>query len=667
MREKKKRLHCLQQLLLEALLLLVRLRFAVCSPASSGPTLADDLSALAAFRGASGGRAGALSSWNLSEPWSACATWEGVTCAGGRVSRLVLEGLSLSGPSALPHLARLDRLRVLSLKSNLLSGPIPDLSRSPPPSNSSSSPTTPSPAPSPTRSSASPASTASTSPATTSPARSPSRASTGSTGCSRSGSTRTGSPGRLRPRPPAPPGPQSLLQPPLRRHPRRARRLPGRVVRRQRRALRRAAPALPRLRQRPHAPLGEAAAPRPPAAAVVASSPSSSAPPSRGGRVSRAAVVGIVAGDFALLVLVSGLLFCYFWRKFAAGRKAPSRLHEGEKIVYSASPYGGGGAGYERGKMVFLGDGSGSNKRFELEDLLRASAEMLGKGSYGTAYKAVLDDGSVAAVKRLRDVQVSGKREFEQHLEQLGRLCHPNLVPLTAYYYAPDEKLLVYDYMPNGSLFSLLHDRGGGGAGLAHIHHARRSPKLAHGNVKSTNVLLDKAGNARLADYGLALMVPSAGASRSAGYRPPEAPPADGRRAWATQRGDVYAFGVLLLELLTGRPAASDNAGGGAMDLPTWVQSVVREEWTAEVFDLELMRYKGIEEEMVGMLQLALRCTAAAPEQRPKIGQVVRVIDEVRAASAGGGEVSPSHESFDSISDSPSVSEDAAAAGAASQ
>ncbi|XP_020089026.1 probable leucine-rich repeat receptor-like protein kinase At1g68400 [Ananas comosus] len=131
----------------------------------------------------------------------------------------------------------------------------------------------------------------------------------------------------------------------------------------------------------------------------------------------------------------------------------------------------------------------------------------------------------------------------------------------------------------------------GAARGLAHIHHARRSPKLAHGNVKSTNVLLDKAGNARLADYGLALMVPSAGASRSAGYRPPEAPPADGRRAWATQRGDVYAFGVLLLELLTGRPAASDNAGGGAMDLPTWVQSVVREEWTAEVFDLELMRY----------------------------------------------------------------------------
>ncbi|OAY82135.1 putative leucine-rich repeat receptor-like protein kinase [Ananas comosus] len=620
--------------------------------------------ALAAFRGASGGRAGALSSWNLSEPWSACATWEGVTCAGGRVSRLVLEGLSLSGPSALPHLARLDRLRVLSLKSNLLSGPIPDLS---PLSttlkllflshNALSGPIPDS-------------------------LFSLTRLYRLDLSCNNlsgpvpvEGLDRLDRLLTLRLDSNRLSGPVSALAlPRLQDLNLSSNLLSGAIP-----AALAAFPAasfaanaalcgapLPPCRDFASDPTRPSARPPPrvpPAAAVVASSPSSSAPPSRGGRVSRAAVVGIVAGDFALLVLVSGLLFCYFWRKFAAGRKAPSRLHEGEKIVYSASPYGGGGAGYERGKMVFLGDGSGSNKRFELEDLLRASAEMLGKGSYGTAYKAVLDDGSVAAVKRLRDVQVSGKREFEQHLEQLGRLCHPNLVPLTAYYYAPDEKLLVYDYMPNGSLFSLLHGNRGPGRtpvdwglrmqiaagaarGLAHIHHARRSPKLAHGNVKSTNVLLDKAGNARLADYGLALMVPSAGASRSAGYRPPEAPPADGRRAWATQRGDVYAFGVLLLELLTGRPAASDNAGGGAMDLPTWVQSVVREEWTAE---------------------LALRCTAAAPEQRPKIGQVVRVIDEVRAASAGGGEVSPSHESFDSISDSPSVSEDAAAAGAASQ
>ena len=98
-------------------------------------------------------------------------------------------------------------------------------------------------------------------------------------------------------------------------------------------------------------------------------------------------------------------------------------------------------------------------KRFELEDLLRASAEMLGKGGFGTAYKAVLDDGNVVAVKRLKDAQVGGKREFEQHMELLGRLRHPNVVSLRAYYFAREEKLLVYDYMPNGSLFWLLHGK----------------------------------------------------------------------------------------------------------------------------------------------------------------------------------------------------------------
>jgi serine/threonine protein kinase len=88
---------------------------------------------------------------------------------------------------------------------------------------------------------------------------------------------------------------------------------------------------------------------------------------------------------------------------------------------------------------------------------LRASAEVLGKGSYGTAYKAVLDDGTTVVVKRLREV-VAVKKEFEQQMEVVGRMGqHPNVVPLRAYYYSKDEKLLVYNYMPAGSLFALLH------------------------------------------------------------------------------------------------------------------------------------------------------------------------------------------------------------------
>jgi hypothetical protein len=121
----------------------------------------------------------------------------------------------------------------------------------------------------------------------------------------------------------------------------------------------------------------------------------------------------------------------------------------------------------------------------------------------------------------------------------------------------------------------------------------------------------------------------------------------------------VYALGVVLLELLTGRYPGSELPNGGVVvELPRWVQSVVREEWTSEVFDLELMKDKGIEEEMVAMLQLALSCAAAAPEQRPKIGYVVKMIDEVRAC---GVEASPSHESSldesSGVSDSPAVSE----------
>lgn len=193
----------------------------------------------------------------------------------------------------------------------------------------------------------------------------------------------------------------------------------------------------------------------------------------------------------------------------------------------------------------------------------------------------------------------------------------------------------------------------GAARGIAFIHSSCKTLKLTHGNIKSTNILIDKAGNARVSDFGLAIFASPSTAPRSNGYRAPEAA-LEGRKI--TQKSDVYSFGVLLLELLTGKcPTVVDNGGpgtgyGGVIDLPRWVQSVVREEWTAEVFDLELMRYKDIEEEMVGLLQIAMACTSASPDQRPKMSYVVKMIDELR-----GAEVSPSH---DSVSDSPSVSED---------
>lgn len=200
----------------------------------------------------------------------------------------------------------------------------------------------------------------------------------------------------------------------------------------------------------------------------------------------------------------------------------------------------------------------------------------------------------------------------------------------------------------------------GAARGVTFIHNSCKSNKLTHGNIKSTNVLVDMAGNARVADFGLSIFAtPSNG--RSNGYRAPEAS-SDGRKQ--SQKSDVYSFGVLLMEILTGKcPSAVDGGeyGGAAVDLPRWVQSVVREEWTAEVFDLELMRYKDIEEEMVALLQIAMTCTTAAPDQRPRMSHVVKMIEELR-----GAEVSPCHDTLDSVSESPTVSEDACA-GRASQ
>lgn len=160
-------------------------------------------------------------------------------------------------------------------------------------------------------------------------------------------------------------------------------------------------------------------------------------------------IIAIVVGDLLILAVVSLLLYCYFWRNYSIemreGKRGGSKSIS--KSVYTRTSVDGAN------RMVFF-EGA---KRFEVEELLRASAEMLGKGAFGTAYKAVLDDGSVVAVKRLKEINIGGKREFELRMDVLGRFRHPNIVSLRAYYFAKDEKLLVSDYMPNGSLFWLLH------------------------------------------------------------------------------------------------------------------------------------------------------------------------------------------------------------------
>lgn len=167
-------------------------------------------------------------------------------------------------------------------------------------------------------------------------------------------------------------------------------------------------------------------------------------------------IIIIVAGGGSclLLALVTAALICTSRRKSrkrsgtskgngAAGRST-DKLEEYSSSVQEA----------EKNKLVFF---EGCSYNFDLEDLLRASAEVLGKGSHGTTYKAVLEDGVAVVVKRLKEV-AAGKREFEQQMEIIGSVGkHPNVVQLRSYYYSKDEKLLVFDYAPLGNLSTFLH------------------------------------------------------------------------------------------------------------------------------------------------------------------------------------------------------------------
>lgn len=179
--------------------------------------------------------------------------------------------------------------------------------------------------------------------------------------------------------------------------------------------------------------------------------------------------------------------------------------------------------------------------------------------------------------------------------------------------------------------------------GIAHIH-TENSGKFVHGNIKSSNIFLNTQLYGCVSDLGLAMLMNplTPPISRATGYRAPEV--TDTRKA--TQSSDVYSFGVLLLELLTGR-SPIQTAGGEVIHLVRWVHSVVREEWTAEVFDLELMRQPNIQEELVEMLQIAMACVVRTPEQRPKMVEVVKMIEDVRQANTGNR---PSLETFSDTS-----------------
>ncbi|KAG0520619.1 hypothetical protein BDA96_08G089600 [Sorghum bicolor] len=401
----------------------------------------------------------------------------------------------------------------------------------------------------------------------------------------------------------------------------------------------------------------------------------------------------------------TGLCRCMLWRH--GGSDNSSDASSGDDGDGEAGKYSSGGVGGE-GELVAIDRGF----RVELDELLRSSAYVLGKGGKGIVYKVVVANGTTpVAVRRLGGGGGGADRckEFAAEARAVGRVRHPNVVRLRAYYWSADEKLVVTDFVGNGNLATALRGRPGQTAlswsarlkiargaarGLAYLHEC--SPRrFVHGEVKPSNILLDADFTPRVADFGLARLLavagcapdgppssgggaggllggaipyvkppataPGAGPDRFAGggYRAPEARAAAGASAKPTQKWDVFSFGVVLLELLTGRGPAADHAspstsasfsapvsgstatdrsgsgehGGGAVpEVVRWVRRGFEEDArpVAEMVDPALLRGPALpKKEVVAAFHVALACTEVDPELRPRMKAVADSLDKI--------------------------------------
>ncbi|KAI3730604.1 hypothetical protein L1987_61776 [Smallanthus sonchifolius] len=387
--------------------------------------------------------------------------------------------------------------------------------------------------------------------------------------------------------------------------------------------------------------------------------------------LSRSAVVAIVVSDVIGICLVGLILsYCYSRiclcgvKKYGYGKGGGRgqneclcfRKDESETLSEHVEQY----------DLVALDTQLG----FDLDELLKASAFVLGKSGIGIVYKVVLEDGLTLAVRRLGEGGSQRFKEFQTEVEAIGKLKHPNIVTLRAYYWSVDEKLLIYDYVPDGNLGTTIHGKPGvtsfpplswrvslkimrGTAkGLAYLHEC--SPKkYVHGDLKPSNILLGPNMEPKISDFGLSRLANIAGGSTptlqsnrvvsetatttttatsasasnapTSYYQAPEA----FKVMKPSQKWDVYSFGVILLEMITGKPPVV-QVGPKDLDLVSWIQLCIDEKKPLpDVLDPGLAEDVDKEEEIIAVLKIAMGCTQSNPERRPSMRNVAEILDRL--------------------------------------
>ncbi|KAJ7518272.1 hypothetical protein O6H91_21G061800 [Diphasiastrum complanatum] len=274
------------------------------------------------------------------------------------------------------------------------------------------------------------------------------------------------------------------------------------------------------------------------------------------------------------------------------------------------------------------------------------SKNILGKGGFGYVYKGTLPDGALVAVKRLKEEGINGgELQFQMEVEMISLAVHRNLLRLKGFCMTSTERLLVYPYMLNGSVASRLRDSNcgkpvldwptrkhialGSARGLLYLHE-HCDPKIIHRDVKAANILLDEDFEAVVGDFGLAKLLDHRDSHvttvvrGTVGHIAPEYLSS----GQSSEKTDVFGFGILLLELITGQRAFDFGRLSHNKDvmLLDWVKQLQLEKRLDPLVDSDLKsNYNPVElEEMV---QVALLCTQVFPTDRPKMSEVVRMLE----------------------------------------
>ncbi|XP_021731978.1 proline-rich receptor-like protein kinase PERK15 [Chenopodium quinoa] len=273
-----------------------------------------------------------------------------------------------------------------------------------------------------------------------------------------------------------------------------------------------------------------------------------------------------------------------------------------------------------------------------------SSANVLGQGGFGFVYKGVLPNGIEVAVKQLKTGSAQGEREFQAEVEIISLVHHRHLVSLVGYCISGDQRLLVYEFIPNKTMEYHLHGDEippmswqtrlkialGAAKGLTYLHE-ECSSKIIHRDIKATNILIDDEFNAKVADFGLAKFFLDTDTHVSTrvvgtiGYLAPEYA-ASGK---LTEKSDVFSFGVVLLELITGRRPVDRIRRFNDDGMVEWARPLLKQALEggsfSEVVDPRLEEYNPYE--MAQMIACAAACVRSSARQRPQMSQVLQALE----------------------------------------